>query len=279
LNTGDNVFCYKSAATGDILPGAFRKTGVTSNEDGLARSEVRSCGSGSTMMLLDAQLVACQTLCQMPAWLALQNGLIQAPIWTQPYVCRGDQVYENRMSSRYTFYWRYAGFVEEQLITRCDSNDAWWVPNVELSFCQPNMDVSCQVANLNRAAPKGVPVLVPGLPAGTSQVPRPVCQSRLNSKGVREIRPHWATGAVTNSFIFTRMRFMDQVETVRCSDRTQPPKWIFVDDIVPCPESAIASCTAGPTTTTTTGTATSNTGSTLSSTGATPAAASLDSTL
>jgi len=248
LNTGDNVFCYKSAATGEMLPGAFRKTGVTSNEDGLSRSEVRSCGSGSTMMLLDAQLVACTTPCLMPAWLALQNGLIQAPIWTQPYVCRGDQVYENRMSSRYTFYWRYAGFVEEQLITRCDSNDAWWVPNVELSFCQPNMEVACQVSNLNRATPKGVPVLVPGLPAGTSQVPRPVCQSMLDPTGVRVLQPLWATGAVTNSFIFTRMRFMDQVETVPCTNRAQPASWIFVDDIVPCPDATIAACAAGQTT-------------------------------
>ncbi len=261
LNTGDDVFCYKSATTGEVLPGAFRKTGVKATDDGLARSEVRSCGSGSTLFLLDSQLVSCQQPCLTPVWLAVQNGLIQAPIWTQQYVCRGDQVYENRMSSRYTFYWRFAGFVEEQLITRCDSNDAWWVPNIELSYCTTPMQTSCQVSNLNRATPKGVPVLVPGLPAGTSQTPRTVCRSRLNKEGVRVVRPSWATGAVTNSFVFTRMRFMDQVEVVPCSDRAKAPRWIYVDDIVPCADGVADTCAAGATAVSSTTTIATTTGS------------------
>ncbi len=42
LNTGDDVFCYKSASTGAFLPGAFRKTGVkTRDENDIERVEVR----------------------------------------------------------------------------------------------------------------------------------------------------------------------------------------------------------------------------------------------
>jgi hypothetical protein len=64
--------------------------------------------------------------------------------------------------SRFTFYWRFAGFVEEQLISQCDGDDSWWVPNIELSYCRPEQKVQCQVADLNRAKSKAAPVLVQG---------------------------------------------------------------------------------------------------------------------
>jgi type II secretory pathway pseudopilin PulG len=188
LNTGNDVFCYKSASTGEILPGAFRKTGVKSrDENDIERVEVkaflpmfflllltcllcqvRSCGSGSIMSLLESQLVVCSVPCFTPVWLAVKNGILVRPIWEEPIVCRGDQVYENRgltggSGSRYTFYWRFAGFVEEQLISQCDGDSAWWVPNVELSYCNVDQKVKCETANLNRAKPKGTPLLVQGM--------------------------------------------------------------------------------------------------------------------
>ncbi len=88
---------------------------------------------------------------------------------------------------------------------------------------------------------------MPGLPAGTSQTPRTVCRSRLNSNGVRVVRASWATGAVTNSFVFSRMRFMDQVEVVPCNDRAKAARWIYVDDIVPCADGVADTCAAGAT--------------------------------
>lgn len=239
LNTGDDVFCYRSPATGQMLDGAFRKTGAVSEEDGISRTEVQSCGSGSKMFVLTSALVTCQSPCQTPAWMAVSQGLIDTPIWNQPYVCRGDQVYDNRMSARYTFYWRYAGYVEEQLITRCDTNDAWWVPNLELRYCTADQVSQCQLAALNRVVPKGNPVLVPGVPAGTVQTPRPVCQNINN-----QVQSFFATGVSSNSYVWTRARFMDQIEVTSCQNRTGDKSWISVDEVLACPPAVAAACAA-----------------------------------
>ncbi len=217
------------------------------------------------MSLLESQLVACTVPCMTPVWMAVQNGLIAKPIWEEPTVCRGDQVYENRgltggSGSRYTFYWRYAGFVEEQLISQCDSDDAWWVPNIELSYCTSEQKVKCETRNLNRLKPKGSPTLVQGwkrklgpkdflnlflkkkkkksstgVPAGTSQKARAVCVRIPDSAtGARVRQPFWATGVTTNSFVLSRFRFMDQIEVVPCNNRTAPAQFVPVDDLRLC---------------------------------------------
>lgn len=238
-NTGSNVYCYRSPSTGEMLPGAFLLTGESSNEDGIQRSQVQSCGTGSKMYLSSSQLVLCKTPCLTPSWMAVENGMIAPPIWNQQYVCRGDQVYENRLTPRYSFYWRYAGFVQEQLITRCDSDDAWWIPNIELRFCQEQEIVACQVSSLNRAKSRGSPVVLHNVPSGTSQKPRPVCRLRGS-----KIDAFWATGVSVNKYVWTRVRFMDMAEVTECADRNGKKKFIFVDDIVPCPPQIASGCSA-----------------------------------
>jgi len=240
-NTGSNVFCYRNPITGQFMDGAYLATGGTSTEDGTTRTEVESCGSGSTMFLVTSQLVICNSPCLTPSWQALDQGIIEMPIWNQQYVCRGDQVYENRLSPRFTFYFRFAGFVQEQRITRCDTNDAWWVPNIELRYCQSQEIVACQLSSLARVVPRGIPTDVPGLPAaGVSTVPRPVC--RMNGA---VLESYFATGVITNSYVWELIRFVDQVQVTLCNQRqipTAPRLMIFVDDMVPCPLDVTANC-------------------------------------
>ena len=244
-NTGADVFCYKSA-DGSTMQGAFRLTGEVSTSDGLHRSQVKSCGSGSKMFVLTSQLSKCSSECLTPVWMAVQDGIVKPPIWKEQYVCRGDQVYLNRnvetQTPRYTFYWRYAGFVEEQLITRCDSNEGWYVPNGELRYCTPKEKVDCQMAVLNghEDVTEETPKILEGVPAGTASNPRPVCVERDG-----EIRAFYATGPASNLWAWSKFRFADEVEVVPCSNHSAPTHWVMVDDITVCPAGMSSACDQG----------------------------------
>ena len=171
----------------------------------------------------------------------MQEGLIKPPIWKQQYVCRGDQVYINMMEPRFTFYFRYAGFVEEQLITRCDSHDAWYVPNAELRYCTPKEEVNCEMGKLGLHHLDAPPKIVEGVPAGTASNPRPVCA--LDGEG--NIKAHYATGAASNLWTWSKFRWSDQLEIVPCNNHTAEKTWIEVDTVEPCPSGFVSACDAG----------------------------------
>lgn len=73
-----------------------------------------------------------------------------------------------------------------------------------------------------------------GVPAGTSQQARAVCVFAADAAGVRQLRPVWATGVATNSFVLTQFRFMDQIQVVPCNNRTGPVEFVPVDDLRVC---------------------------------------------
>jgi hypothetical protein len=60
-----------------------------------------------------------------------------------------------------------------------------------------------------------------------------------------EVVTHYATGIAKNAFAWSRFAFEDEMEVVPCHNHTAPKDWIFVDDVVPCPEDARAKCKAG----------------------------------
>lgn len=74
-----------------------------------------------------------------------------------------------------------------------------------------------------------------GVPAGTSQKARAVCIKEADpTSGASVRKAYWATGASSNSFVFSQFRFMDQIEVVPCNNRTAASKFVPVDDLRFC---------------------------------------------
>jgi len=246
-NMGD-VYCYKDAS-GNVLPGAFKKSGATRTSDGVERSEVTSCGTQSALYLRTDRLSLCSAECREPMWLAVERGDIIKPIWEQDYVAQGDQTYENTRQTRWTWYWRYAAYVRELLVMECATNSAYWVADRELRFASDTEQSVCRTTALGRTS--NLPVEVPGGIRATVGKVRTVCTRSFLGK----IEPFRATGVEKTGFVWGRLWTVPQSEVQSCTGA--PDKWFLVkSDLVVCDDAALSTCAAAPAGTTTTSTST-----------------------
>lgn len=234
VNTGSNVFCYKNAQ-GQQLGGGLLQLGVT---DSITPSmvQVQSCESGNTFFVSQSNLVLCSARCQTPVWQAAQQGLIQPALASQEFICQNGQVFMNARQTQQSFYLKYSAIQPETLVAECTSDNAFWVPNVEMVQCTPEQTSTCNAQNLARIIPRGVPIIRAGTPSSVVIHAGPICRTK------NSVTRTWkSTGFTRNRFVWWRLKHVNEAE-VRSCDGTGPIRWIDVTELSTCSSAAAAGC-------------------------------------
>lgn len=232
----EQIFCYRTAS-GVLMQGGLRKTGTQRTSLNVLQDLVESCGSGNTFYVTSARLEACAETCATPIWLATSQGALTTPVWDQDFVCQGNQVFINTKTAQSSFYFRYGAVVRETLVTECDTDKGWFVPDQELRQCQKSESEACNAKNIARTTARSAqPSVVQVSDFGNVIRAGALCVSPNVDVAIK------ATGVVRSRFVWWRLMRVNEAQAHSCNGTALANEWVDVSTVVSCSDAARVSC-------------------------------------